>query len=120
MGVKEAPSQQAEWQEGAGSLLLLAAAQQTDLLPRVETALSPRILTTAPSLRLARLQPTTLRSQLLTLLFLEAVGLRRTWDATRATWAMLWRYSPVVLAPTGIATLSDSWRSWLKWGQMTR
>src|SRR5437763_7964273 len=70
-------------------------------------------------LRLAHSQPTTLRSQLLTLLFLEAVGLRRTWDATRATWAMLWRYSPVVLAPTGIATLSDSWRSWLKWGQMT-
>ena len=33
-----------------------------------------------PSLRLAHSQPTTLRSQLLTLLFLEAVGLRRTWD----------------------------------------
>ena len=31
-------------------------------------------------MRLARLQPETLRSQLLTLLFLEAVGLRRTWD----------------------------------------
>jgi hypothetical protein len=31
-------------------------------------------------LRLARLQPATLRSQLLTLLFLEAVELRRTWD----------------------------------------
>jgi hypothetical protein len=31
-------------------------------------------------LRLARLQPETLRSQLLTLLFLEAVELRRTWD----------------------------------------
>jgi hypothetical protein len=31
-------------------------------------------------LRLAHLQPETLRSQLLTLLFLEAVGLRRTWD----------------------------------------
>ncbi len=31
-------------------------------------------------MRLAHSQPTTLRSQLLTLLFLEAVGLRRTWD----------------------------------------
>jgi hypothetical protein len=31
-------------------------------------------------LRLARLQSETLRSQLLTLLFLEAVALRRTWD----------------------------------------
>ncbi len=30
--------------------------------------------------RLAHSQPATLRSQLLTLLFLEAVGLRRTWD----------------------------------------
>lgn len=31
-------------------------------------------------MRLAHLQPETLRSQLLTLLFLEAVELRRTWD----------------------------------------
>jgi hypothetical protein len=31
-------------------------------------------------LRLARSQPATLRRQVLTLLFLEAVGLRRTWD----------------------------------------
>ena len=31
-------------------------------------------------MRFARLQPATLRSQLLTLLFLEAVELRRTWD----------------------------------------
>jgi hypothetical protein len=58
----------------------LAAAQQTDLLPRLETALSPSVLATEPSLRLAHLKPTTLRSQVLTLLFLQAVGLRRTWD----------------------------------------
>ena len=38
------------------------------------------MLTAAPSLRLAHSQPATLRRQLLTLLFLEAVGLRRTWD----------------------------------------
>ncbi len=43
-------------------------------------ALSPSVLTMDPSRRLAHSQPTTLRSQLLTLLFLEAVGLRRTWD----------------------------------------
>jgi hypothetical protein len=38
------------------------------------------LLTAAPSLRLAHNQSATLRCQLLTLLFLEAVGLRRTWD----------------------------------------
>ena len=70
---------QSEWQEGAGSLLLLAAVQQTSLLPRLETALSPRARTN-PSLRLTHSQATTIRSQVLTLLFLEAAGLRRTWD----------------------------------------
>jgi hypothetical protein len=71
---------QPEWQEGAGSFLLLAAAQQTELLARLETALSPNLRTIAPSLRLAHTQPSILRHQLLTLLFLEAVGLQRTWD----------------------------------------
>ena len=32
-------SSQPEWQEGAGSLLLLAAAHQTELLPRLQAAL---------------------------------------------------------------------------------
>ena len=36
--------------------------------------------TSDPPLRLAHLKPPTLRSQVLTLLFLEGVGLRRTWD----------------------------------------
>ena len=71
---------QAEWQEGAGSLLLLAAVQQTELLSRFESALSLTLLKASPSLRLAHQQPLTLRCQLLTLLFLEAVGLRRPWD----------------------------------------
>ncbi len=70
----------AQWQEGAGSLLLLAATHETGLLTSLETALSPDLLTTHPSSRLAHSQPATLRSQLLTLLFLEAVGLQRTWD----------------------------------------
>jgi len=46
----------------------------------LETALSPDLLASHPSSRLAHSQPVTLRSQLLTLLFLEAAGLRRTWD----------------------------------------
>jgi transposase len=71
---------QPEWQEGAGNLLLLAAAQQTGLLTALETALSQSVPTSGPSLRLTHSVPTTLRRQLLTLLFLEAVGLRRTWD----------------------------------------
>jgi hypothetical protein len=69
-----------EWQEGAGSLLLLAAAQETQLLSCLETALTPNQFPTAPTLRIARSRPATLRCQLLSLLFLEAVGLRRTWD----------------------------------------
>jgi hypothetical protein len=73
-------SSQPEWQEGAGSLLLLAATHQTELLSRLQTALSPDLLTVNPSLRLPHSQPATLHRQLLTLLFLEAVGLRRTWD----------------------------------------
>ncbi len=60
--------------------MLLAATQQTKALAQLETALTPKVLTAAPSLRLAHGQPATLRRQLLTLLFLEAVGLRRTWD----------------------------------------
>lgn len=59
---------------------MLAAAQQTGLLSSLEGTLSPNLLAAYPSLRLARLQPTTLHHQLLTLLFLEAVGLCRTWD----------------------------------------
>jgi hypothetical protein len=60
--------------------LLLAATHQTGLLTSLETAISPNQLTVPPSLRLARFQPATVRGQLLTLLFLEGVGLRRTWD----------------------------------------
>ncbi len=46
----------------------------------MEIALSANLHMTNPSLRLARSQSRTIRSQGLTLLFLEAVGLRRTWD----------------------------------------
>jgi hypothetical protein len=47
---------------------------------KLQTTLSLSLLTADPVLRLARSQLQTLRSQLLTLLFLQAVGLRRTWD----------------------------------------
>jgi hypothetical protein len=60
--------------------VLLAAAQETQLLACLEITLSTSLSTADPSLRLARSRPTTRRGQLLTLLFLEAVRLRRTWD----------------------------------------
>jgi hypothetical protein len=60
--------------------LLLAAVQETELLSGLERALTSSLCTSGPSLRVARSQPVTLRCLLLTLLFLQAVGLRRTWD----------------------------------------
>ena len=77
---EESSFPRAEWLEGAGSLLLLAAAHQTGLLTSLETALSSNLLTADPSLRLTHSLSATLHRQVLTLLFLEAVGLRRTWD----------------------------------------
>jgi hypothetical protein len=61
-------------------LLLLAAVQETELLSCLETALIPNLSTADPSRHLARSRTATLRCLLLTLLFLQAVGLRRTWD----------------------------------------
>lgn len=60
--------------------MLLTSAHQTGLLTELQTTLSPSLLEASPSLRLAHSQPATIRRQLLTLLFLEAVGLRRIWD----------------------------------------
>ena len=64
------------WQEGVGSLLLLAAAHETGLI----TALTEALPGPAPTSRLGRMSRTTIRALLLTLLFLAVVGLRRTWD----------------------------------------
>jgi hypothetical protein len=66
------------WQEGAGSLLLLAAAHETGLLETLEAAL-PLASPTCPP-RLAHSTRASRERLLLTLLFLNAVGLRRTWD----------------------------------------
>jgi hypothetical protein len=69
--------------------VLLVAASETGLLPSLETALFPHLSTTDPSLRVARSQPVTLCGLLLTLLFLQAVGLQRTWDLRGYTGQML-------------------------------
>jgi len=76
----EASSSRSEWLIGAGSLLLLAAVQETELLSCLETALTSNLANASPSLRVARSRSATLRGLLLTLLFLHAVGLQRTWD----------------------------------------
>jgi transposase len=77
---KQAPSQPVEptWQEGAGSLLLLAAAHKTGLLEALECAMP--VAQAMPSSRLAHSTSASRRWLLLTLLFLGAVGLRRIWD----------------------------------------
>ena len=67
-----------DWQDGAGGLLLVAAVHETGLLTHLETAIAPCLTQTShphlsPSSRAQR-------SLLLTLLFLNAVGLRRTRD----------------------------------------
>ena len=66
------------WQDGAGGLLLVAAVHETGLLAHLETAIAPCLTQTShphlsPSLH-------SQRSLLLTLLFLNEVGLRRTRD----------------------------------------
>lgn len=75
------------WQEGAGSLLLLAAAHETGLIETLDAAL-PLASSTCPA-RLARSTHASRERLLLTLLFLNAVGLRRTIDLRSYTGAGL-------------------------------
>ncbi len=84
MGGKNQPSPSSKptWQEGAGSLLLLAAAHETGLILGLSQALPPDDHTPR---RLAHARLTTRQQSLLTLLFLPAVGLRRTCDLSRYT-----------------------------------
>lgn len=74
------PRGELEWQEGAGGLLLLAAAHETALLSQLEDVLPMK----QQSSSVSRPSPHRLfpphRSLLLTLLFLPAVGLHRFWD----------------------------------------
>src|SRR5215471_4544276 len=64
--------------EGAGGLLLLAAANETGLLSELETAMSSCSPTQAASLLTS--SPRCRRQLVLTLLFLNLGGLRRTRD----------------------------------------
>jgi hypothetical protein len=74
------PRGEPEWQEGAGGLLLLAAAHETALLSQLEEALPMK----QQSLSSSQPSPQRLlhpqRSLLLTLVFLPAVGLHRFWE----------------------------------------
>ena len=65
------------YHEQAGGLLLLAAATETDLLPQLEQALPTALDPACPPLASSSVVR---RHLLLTVLFLSAVGLQRTWD----------------------------------------
>lgn len=74
------PAGEPEWQEGAGGLLLLAAAHETDFLRQLEAVLPLN----RPSSNVPQSSPHCLFSRdlclLLTLLFLPAVGIYRLWE----------------------------------------
>ncbi len=74
------PTREQQWQEGAGGLLLLAAAHETALLCQLEAAvLASQDNPKGPQPPAQRL-PQPQRNLLLTLVFLNAVGLQRPWD----------------------------------------
>ena len=75
------------WQEGIGSLLLLAAAHQTGLLAILGAAIQ-RVATSARASGLP-LNLAVLERLILTLLFLPVAGLARTWDLRTYTGMML-------------------------------
>lgn len=77
------PPSEPPWIEGAGILLLLAAAHETQLIPALLTAATLQDSAAPPVNPQLRLQ------QVLTLLFLNAVGLQRTWDLRSYTGAAL-------------------------------
>jgi hypothetical protein len=72
------PAAEPQWQEGAGGLLLVAAAQETGLLSSMETAVSA--CTPCANARLGHLSARSRHMLVRTLLFLGVVGLDRTWD----------------------------------------
>jgi len=75
------------WQEGIGSLLLLAAAKQTGLLEMLVTAVMALADLTIPGL--SPPNPEVVMRLILTLLFLPVAGLARTWDLRSYTGTML-------------------------------
>jgi len=78
---------QGTWQEGIGSLLLLAAAQQTGLLEVLVAAVMEVADPTIPGL--GSPNPVVVARLILTLLFLPVAGLARTWDLRSYTGTML-------------------------------
>jgi len=75
------------WQEGIGSLVLLAAAQQTGLLDALVAAILELADPTIPGLSPSH--PDVVTRLILTLLFLPVAGLARTWDLRSYTGTML-------------------------------
>ncbi len=74
------PAGEPEWQEGAGGVLLLAAAHETALLSQLEDVLPMKQQSSSMSQPSSRRLFHPQRSLLLTLLFLPAVGLHRFWE----------------------------------------
>jgi hypothetical protein len=77
------PDEEPQWLTGVGGLLLVAAANETGLLPALEDAVascSPKATS-----RLAHASFASSRMLILTLLFIHVAGLRRTWDLRRYT-----------------------------------
>jgi hypothetical protein len=84
---KELTEPEPVWQEGIGSLLLLAAAHQTGLLATLGTTIQGIASSVLPSglpLNLAVVE-----RLMLTLLFLPVAGLARTWDLRTYTGTLL-------------------------------
>jgi hypothetical protein len=74
------PAGEPKWQEGAGGLLLVAAANATALLSRLEAALPMQQQSSSGSQSASSRLFSPQRSLLLTLLFLPVVGLHRFWE----------------------------------------
>src|SRR5260221_7279012 len=84
---KKLTEPQPVWQEGIGSLLLLAAAHQTGLLARLSAAIqgvASSLLSNGLPRNLAVVE-----RLVLTLLFLPVAGLARTWDLRTYTGTLL-------------------------------
>lgn len=79
------------WQEGMGSLLLLAAAHQTGL--RAELATTVQSVANSGCTNGLPLRRAVRERLMLTLLFLPVAGLVRTWDLRTSTGTMLARLS---------------------------
>jgi hypothetical protein len=76
--LEASPLTEPQWQEGAGGLLLVAAAEVSGLLSTMKTAVST--CTPCADARLAHLSARSRHMLVRTLLFLGVVGLDRTWD----------------------------------------